>query len=225
MVYPQYTEGPDALGRYVIKRNDGLVLLTIDPNALTAVFGTGLVVSAAAGTLPLVPDGVTLDALGAGSSLEVAAGGISATQLAAALAGSANGLGMLRVARAEFNPSANSGERTIGAHTLGVTIPQYGFVCGGFFQVNTAFTSAGGNDGTIAISVEAANDIQTAAAVSGAPYSTIGRKAILPKANTPESTGILATAARLITATVAVDALTAGKLTVILFYVQLSAQA
>jgi hypothetical protein len=84
-------------------------------------------------------------------------------------------------------------------------------------DVNTAFTSAAGT-ATIAISVEGANDIISAAAVSGAPYSTIGRKAIIPKANTPESTSVKTTLARAITCTVAVQALTAGKLTGYLYF-------
>ena len=75
-------------------------------------------------------------------------------------------------------------------------------------------------DNTIAIKVEGANDIISAAAVSGAPYSTIGRKAIVPKANTPESTSVKASAAREITCTVAVEALTVGKLTGYLYYVE-----
>lgn len=133
--------------------------------------------------------------------------------------GAADGLGMLRVARATFDPSANAGERTIGAHGLGVTIPDDAIVVGGFVEVNTAFDSAD-DTATVAISVEGANDIITAAAVSGAPWSTTGRKAIVPKANTPESTAIKLSAAREITATVAVQALTAGKLTAFLYYVQ-----
>lgn len=129
-----------------------------------------------------------------------------------------DGIHVLQVAVATFDPTGDAAMRTIAAHGLGVTLPIHSIVVGGFFDVNTAFTSAGGNAGTVAISVESANDIQTAAAVSGAPYSTIGRKAIVPKASTPESTSVKATAAREITATVAGQALTAGKLTVYLYY-------
>lgn len=129
------------------------------------------------------------------------------------------GLGALRVARFVFDAGVVA-NRPIGAHGVGVTIPIHGIVVGGFFDVNTAFTSADTNTGTIAIHVQAANDIQTAAAVSGAPYSTTGRKAIVPKANTPESTSVKASAAREITCTVAVAALTAGKLTGYLYYVE-----
>lgn len=130
----------------------------------------------------------------------------------------ADGLGFLGVARFTFDAGVVA-NRTIAAHGTGVTLPIHATVVGGFFDVNTLFTSNGANAGTIAISVEGANDIQAAAAVSGAPYSTIGRKAIVPKANTPESTAVKATAAREITCTVAVQTLLTGKLTGYLFYV------
>lgn len=144
------------------------------------------------------------------------------TELAGITSGAA-GLGALRVARFLYdgaaNDSAGVSNLTVAAHGTGVTIPIHGIVVGGFFDVNTVFTSAG-STATIAIHVQAANDVQTAAAVSGAPYSTIGRKAIVPKANTPESTSLKASAAREITCTVAVEALTAGKLTGYLYYVE-----
>lgn len=144
------------------------------------------------------------------------------TELAGFTSGAA-GLGGLRVARYSFDTagldSAGVANTTVAAHPTGVIIPIYAIVCGGFFDVNTVFTSAG-STAQIAIHVNAANDIQTAAAVSGAPYSTIGRKAIVPKANTPESTSVKTTAAREITCTVTVEALTAGKLTGYLYYVE-----
>jgi len=128
-----------------------------------------------------------------------------------------NGLQTFGIARAQFDPSLTAGDRTVAAHTLGVTIPNKAIVCGGVVQVNTAFDSAD-DTSTVALSIQSANDLVTAAAVSGAPYSTTGLKAITPKINTPESTGIALTADRLIIATVAVQALTAGKLTVNLVY-------
>lgn len=138
--------------------------------------------------------------------------------------GSDIGLGVLRVARFAFDTEGVDSEGVdnvdIGAHGVGVIIPANAIVVGGFFDVNTAFTSEDTNTGTIAISIEGANDIQAAAAVSGAPYSTIGRKAIIPKANTPESTSVKTTEAREITCTVAVAVLTAGKLTGYLYYVE-----
>lgn len=129
------------------------------------------------------------------------------------------GLGSLRVARFVFDASI-AANQSIAAHGTGVTLPANAIVVGGFFDVNTLFTSNGANAGTIAISVETANDIQAAAAVSGVPYSTIGRKAIVPKANTPESTSVKTTVAREITCTVAVQTLLTGKLTGYLYYVE-----
>jgi len=138
--------------------------------------------------------------------------------------GDADGLGVLRVARftfdAEGDDSGGEPNAEVAAHGTGVILPAHAIVVGGFFDVNTPFTSEETNTGTIAISVQGANDIQAAAAVSGAPYSTIGRKAIVPKANTPESTSVKTSAAKEITCTVAVADLTAGKLTGYLYFVE-----
>ena len=148
---------------------------------------------------------------------------ISDNFAAIAPVGADDGLGNLRVARFTFawdgEDSAGADNSAAGAHGVGVTIPDAAIVVGGFFETNVVFDSAA-HTATIAIHVNAANDIQTAAAVSGAPWSTTGRKAITPKANTPESTSIKLTAAREITCTVAVQALTAGKLIGYLYYVE-----
>ena len=137
-------------------------------------------------------------------------------QLNKGLGGEAGAIGNLLVARFVFDWAltdiAGAANSAVGAHPLSIVIPAHSLIVGGFVDVNTVFTSAA-STATIALSVEGANDIITAAAVSGAPWSTIGRKAIVPKANTPESTSIKTTVARAITATVAVQALTAGKLT------------
>ena len=126
-------------------------------------------------------------------------------------------LGPIGCARVTFD-AAVLANRTVAAHASAISIPANAVIMGGFFDVNTAFTSTN-SDGTIAISVESAGDIQVAAATSGAPYSTIGRKAIVPKFNTPESSSVKTTVSRAITFTVAVDALLTGKLTLFLFYV------
>jgi hypothetical protein len=137
-------------------------------------------------------------------------------QLNKSLAGGAGAIGHLLVARFEFDwagkDSAGADNSAVGAHGLGIFLPAHSIICGGFNDVNTVLTSAD-STATVAVKVEGANDIQTAAAVSGAPWSTIGRKAIVPKANTPESTSVKTTVAREITVTVAVQALTAGKFT------------
>lgn len=129
-----------------------------------------------------------------------------------------DGLSSRGIARVTFD-AAIAANQSIGAHASTVILPAHAVIIGGFNDVNTVFHSAGGDAGTLAIHVEGANDIQTAAAVSGAPYSSIGRKAIVPKNNTPESTSVKTTQARAVTFTVAGQALTAGKLTLFLEYV------
>lgn len=130
--------------------------------------------------------------------------------------------GTLKIAKFVFDTaevdSSGASNKTVAAHGTGVTLPDEAIVVGGFFVVGTAFTSAA-NTAEIAIHVNAANDIQTAAAVSGAPYHQTGKKAIVPKINTPESTSITLTADREITLTVTVQALTAGALEGVLIYI------
>lgn len=151
----------------------------------------------------------------------IASGTLTRAMLTTALQGSANGLGFLSAARFSFDPSATVGQRTIAAHLLGVTLPINAVICGGFYRVITTFTSAT-DAATIALHANAANDIKAAIAISNGanPYDA-GLQPIVPKANTPESTGIICTAARELTATVAVEVLTAGKLTGVVYYVVL----
>ena len=134
------------------------------------------------------------------------------------------GLGALRVARFEFDvdeeDSAEALNSAIGAHGVGVTLPAHAIITGGFYDVNTPFTSDSTDAGTLAIHVEGANDILNAVAISGNDPATKGRKAIIPKANTPESTSVKTSVAREITVTVAVEELLTGKLTGYLYYVE-----
>ena len=102
--------------------------------------------------------------------------------------------------------------RSSGA--LGNVIPAGSVVMGGYIEIDTLFTTS--TAATMAISVEAANDVQTATVVSGAPYSTTGRKSIT-EAFTGATT-IKTTVARSIVATIAVGTVTAGKGRVVLFY-------
>jgi hypothetical protein len=122
-----------------------------------------------------------------------------------------------RTARARYDFSVDGG--ATGAISIGPTgqIPSGAVITGGFVQVDTAVTSGG--SGALAIHVEAANDIVSSAAVSGAPWSTTGFKDIVPDAT--GSTAVVTTAARTITATIATAALTAGVVDVVLYYVVL----
>lgn len=87
-------------------------------------------------------------------------------------------------------------------------LPAGTWILGGFMNVETAPVGAGAS---IGITSEGAGDIVAVAAIAGAPWSTTGKKAIVPKRNTPESTSILTTAARDILFVISAVALTAGK--------------
>jgi hypothetical protein len=96
-------------------------------------------------------------------------------------------------------------------------IPAGAYILGGFIEVDQAVTSGGA--GTVAVQAEAANDIVNAAAVSGAPWSTTGRKSVIPVFT--GATTVLTTAARDISIVIGAAALTAGQFDVVLFYVVL----
>lgn len=122
------------------------------------------------------------------------------------------GLGAKRIAYAVFDPSAVAGDRTVAAHALGTAIPDDAFVTAAWYWVETTCTSAT-DAGTIAISIEGADDVVSAIAISDGtnPWDTSAKPVEgVPKLETT-STWLATTAARQITATVAVEALTAGK--------------
>ena len=131
-----------------------------------------------------------------------------------------SGLSARYVATAIFDTGTNDragvSNKTVAAHPLGVYIPSGAIVTKAFYQVKTGFTSASGNTGTIALSVVSANDLKTATAVSDASYSGAGFNAGVPDGTTTNMIGL--TAEKELTATVAVAALTAGKLVLFVEY-------
>ena len=148
--------------------------------------------------------------------------------------GSNDGLSNVRLARATFDPSSVAGQRTIAAHGLGVTIPANAVILGFIYDVSTTFTS-GTDAATVAFSLEGANDLLAAIAISDATnVLDAGRHAGKPgypnfgadaaHDTQPEvaalfaSTFLKTTADREITATVAAEALTAGKATLFVLY-------
>lgn len=106
--------------------------------------------------------------------------------------------------------------RAAPSDSNGNEIPAGSVITGGYIEVDTLVTSASGNTGTISVSSEGAADLQAAAVTSGAPWSTTGRKAIVPVFTAGSS--VKTTARRSVTITVAVAALTAGKFRVVVFY-------
>jgi hypothetical protein len=99
------------------------------------------------------------------------------------------------------------GDIVIGSLPIGTVI------LGGYMLVGDALTGVGASVG---ITTEGAGDVVAVAAISGAPWSTTGKKAIIPKRNTPESTSISLTANRDILFVISGADLTAGVVTVFL---------
>ena len=137
---------------------------------------------------------------------------------------------------AVFDPSANTGERTVAAHGLGVYLPPKAIIKRAWVDVITTFTSAGADAGTIALHVQAADDIVAAIAISDASniwdagihgsklgFPNLGADAAHDSALEVAAlfAGVMlkTTAERELTATVATQALTAGKLVLFVEYV------
>lgn len=123
--------------------------------------------------------------------------------------------GNLKIARADYDFAVDAG--AVGTLALlGATdVPSGAIILGGVLKVVTVPTSGGG--ATMAIQVEAANDIVTAAAIAGAPWSTTGRKSVIPVFT--GATSVETTAARDISLVIGTAALTAGKFTLFLVYI------
>jgi hypothetical protein len=126
-----------------------------------------------------------------------------------------DGLRLAKVAFATYDFAVDGG--AISAIGLGVTLPDNSIVYGGFVDKITTCTSAT-DAGTMAIHANAANDIVTATAISsGTTWDAPGRLALTEVMTA--ATTLKLTAAREITATIAVEAFTAGKFMVVLYYV------
>lgn len=123
------------------------------------------------------------------------------------------GTDRLKTAVAEYDFAVDGG--AIGTITLrgvgfGGGFPNGAVLVNGYIDVVTVPTSGGA--ATVAVGSEATGDVQAAAAVTGAPWSTTGRKQIA------FSGAKMTTGARALTATIAAATLTAGKFTVVVFY-------
>ncbi len=120
----------------------------------------------------------------------------------------------IRVARGTYDFAVDGG--AIGTIALmGQTgIPSGATILGGWLEVTTIAASAGAP--TLAVQVEAAGDIIAAAAYSGAPWSTLGLKSVIPAFT--GATSVRTTAARDISLVIAAAALTGGKFDIVLLY-------
>jgi len=146
-----------------------------------------------------------------------------------------NGNVVPEIAVATFDPSANAAQRATAAHGLGVYLPAKAVITRVVIDVVTTFTSAD-DSATIALHAQSANDIVSAIAISDATNvwdaglrgSKIGFPNFGADAAHDSAVEVAAlfagsmlkvTAEREITATVAVQALTAGKANIIVEYV------
>ena len=122
------------------------------------------------------------------------------------------GYGM-NIARARYDFAIEGGAvSTIPLHTD--QFPAGAIILGGYIEVVTPPVGAGAS---IALTVEAAGDIQAAAAITGAPWSTAGRKSVVPVFT--GATSVKTTVARSLSAVISGAPLTAGVFDVVLFYV------
>lgn len=95
-------------------------------------------------------------------------------------------------------------------------LPIGAVITNSYLDVLTALTSGGA--ATVAVSINAADDIQAAAAVSGAPWSSTGRKDTTNPEPGTESGYIKTTAIRQLAVAIADAAVTAGRFKVVLEY-------
>lgn len=99
----------------------------------------------------------------------------------------------------------------------GDAMPASAIVTDSLIHVDTAVTA--GASGTIGLTLESAADMQTAVVVTGAPWSTTGAKRGTMTATTAP---VKTTAVRSLVAVVGTAAVTAGKFSVVLTYVELA---
>ena len=149
-----------------------------------------------------------------------------------------DGLTVAKIAVATFdsavNDSAGASNKTVAAHGLGVYLPDNAIITRSWIDVITTFTSATSDQATIALSVIAANDLSSAVAISdGRNMFDIGLHQCIPGSYnvTGDAVAEVAMAALLaasfikltaekeLTATIAVEAITAGKLILYVEYV------
>lgn len=93
-------------------------------------------------------------------------------------------------------------------------IPSGSYILGGVLEVTTQLDSLG--SATVAVQVEGANDTVTATAFGSAPWSSTGRKDVIP--DSTGSTSVLTTAPKNPSIVIAVADLTAGVFNLILEY-------
>jgi hypothetical protein len=125
------------------------------------------------------------------------------------------GSGRVKTAVANYDFAVDGGKAE--AHTLrGDTIPKGAVIVDTLVKVDTKLESAE-SKATVLVSAESEGDLQPSKKSNEAPWSTAGAKR---GAVTATGTPVTTTAARGIVAKVGTEALTAGKFTVVVFYLE-----
>lgn len=102
-----------------------------------------------------------------------------------------------------------------GSGALGAGVPSGAVITGGYVEVDTVLTSGGA--ATAGVDLEGTSDIVASGVISAAPWSSTGRKSVIP-AGTGVTSVKTTTATRSIKLSIGVAALTAGKFRVVLFF-------
>jgi hypothetical protein len=125
----------------------------------------------------------------------------------------------LKVATGEYDFATDGGAiSTIvlrcNGGSVGPELPAGSIIIGGHIEIDTALTSGGA--ATVGVNSEAAGDLLAPITVAGAPWSTTGRKSIIP-AFTGVTT-VKTTVSRTLAITISAFVLTAGKFRVVVHY-------
>ncbi|AZM51766.1 hypothetical protein DMA15_03540 [Streptomyces sp. WAC 01529] len=133
--------------------------------------------------------------------------------------GSGNHVGRVKYARANYDFAVDGG--AIGTITLrGDALPSGAILLDAFVDVTTAFLPV--TTTTVALTVQSAGDLRAAALTNASPsvISTTGAKRLLVDAGDADL--VKTTAARSVTMAVAAGAVTAGKCSVVVAYLELA---
>lgn len=128
-----------------------------------------------------------------------------------------NGNMAREIAVATYDVSGGD-DGTVGAHGLGVHLPDNAVITHAWYDVVTTFTDGADDSATIALSVQSANDLVTATAISGGSNIwDAGQHDATPDGTATNM--VKTTAEKEVTATVADDDLTAGTMHIYVEYV------
>lgn len=101
-----------------------------------------------------------------------------------------------------------------GVESTSNLLPVGSVIVSGYIEVDTILASAGA--AAVAVGIESTTDLLGSTAYGSSPWSSTGRKSILPAAT--GATSVKTTEARALDITIATAALTGGKFRVVVFY-------